>query len=75
MELERLVPKEEDPFHGIHYCSQLETVRKELVAFKVRSTEETLYKLRIDTRTPMNVHKMHYAQDRSILTFSVKSSV
>jgi hypothetical protein len=44
-----------------HHWLNVGTVRKELVAFKVRDTDETVYKLRVDTRTPMIIHKMHFA--------------
>ena len=39
------------------------------------TTDETLYQLRSDTRPACTAHKMHLAQDRTILTVQVRNSL
>jgi hypothetical protein len=57
-----------DKYHKMHYQKKSSTARKELVSFSILSTGETLCQLRKDTQPATTVHKMHLAQDRTILT-------
>ena len=64
-----------DKYHKMHYQKKSSTARKELVSFSILSTGETLYQLRSDTRPATTAHKMHLAQDRTILTIQVNNSL